>query len=83
MASFLYTLSNCGHCADAKKLLAEAGESYQEILIDNPLLEAGITCLLKRQAFAPLLYRGEPQQPGELFILATMGDQHQFVRIVL
>ena len=76
--TYLYTLTDCAACAKLKESLGE----YQEVPIDNPLLQYGVQMLFKDgKVHAPVVVRGgdilitSPSQPEQLFRIGSISLQ--------
>lgn len=56
--TLVYTLPGCTACGKAKRLLADMGEPYREVAIDNPLVEIGVRSLFRDDKIhAPVVLR--------------------------
>ena len=76
--SILYTLPNCPHCQEAREAL-DSQEPWREILIDNPVAEAGMRALIGR-VMAPVLLR----PTGEFhFLVEISPGVKRFVRLLV
>lgn len=80
--TFLYTKNGCPGCDKAREFLMTKGELYKEVVVDNPLLEAGIAATLgKGRILVPLLVRTSGQS-AELFAPAAgLNGRFSFLKV--